>query len=137
MELKANDLRIGNLITLNDKVRQRLWEDKITAISDYFKIETIWNDGDVLVLLDDESVELDLTEIEPIPLTEERLLKFGFKNNTYPKEKYFLQDFEYNIFNKQVSICKMQITNIDIKFVHSLQNLYHALTGEELILKNN
>jgi hypothetical protein len=78
---------------------------------------------------------LDDPDINPIPLTEEWLLKFGFKydgHNCYTKDNMlyciedhtFQFDFDDNNFMHKV-----------IDSVHQLQNLYFALTGEELLCK--
>jgi len=73
---------------------------------------------------------------EPIPLTEEWLLRFGF----YKKQaNYELDNFRFHItkpmnydgflFCEGYSVITEKIQN-----VHQLQNLYFALTGEELTL---
>jgi len=73
-------------------------------------------------------------KVSPIPLTEEWLIKFGFVKH---KDR-----FEYKI--KEFRICLNSDSNeyvfpdwdvfdyLQIKYVHQLQNLYFALTGEEL-----
>ncbi len=72
----------------------------------------------------------------PIPLTEEWLLKFGFKRQiNQPYADYILNDW---------GICYEIDTNnyfwydydkLEIKYVHQLQNIYFALTGDELEIK--
>jgi hypothetical protein len=82
-------------------------------------------------------VESDLnietfSDFEPIPLTEEWLLKFGFewKNHGLHKDNWVIRQFggDWTIFLSNEKY------NFDIKlcYVHQLQNLYFALTGEEL-----
>ncbi len=87
-------------------------------------------------------------KFEPIPLTDEWLVKFGFKIEIYTESiiatklcnnnpdfslltmvgwKYFT--FTTNVYNGNNEYCK------DIIYVHQLQNLYFALTGEELTIK--
>ena len=78
--------------------------------------------------------------IKPIPLTEEWLVKFGFELED-EKIYYHLDSYEdiyitktsysFSIYNAT------HFTNIKqgIKHVHQLQNLYFALTNEELIIK--
>lgn len=78
---------------------------------------------------------------KPIPLTEDWLVKFGFKMgaSTQPDE-YALQceyfDLCYSPSNESWSIDNGDSVFIDadIKYVHQLQNLYFALTGKELEL---
>jgi hypothetical protein len=78
---------------------------------------------------------------EPIPLTEEWLLKFEFekKNNQYILDDYCVElifdktgwlmgEFDFNVDN-------FNYIGTNINYIHQLQNLYFALTGEELILK--
>ncbi len=66
----------------------------------------------------------------PIPLTEEILLKCGFKKNTNytPCGKAIFYKNGYIIY------CGVTI-EIEIKYLHQLQNLYYCLTGEELKVK--
>ena len=72
----------------------------------------------------------------PIPLTEEWLIKFGFVRVgmlTMRLDKftcYCEEDYTDNF-------CLGDIELFDVvpKYVHQLQNLYFALTGEELTIK--
>jgi hypothetical protein len=130
--MKASELRIGNY---------------------YFVIGTIDGFGSVTVQY---ATSYDIRVLEehpdwgnPIPLTEEWLLKFGFKegNLTY-SEAYSLSvrdtDFYlrpcyrggyywgFNLENKPD--CEI-VDCLNIEYVHQLQNLYFALTGNELTLK--
>jgi len=96
--------------------------------------------------------QYNIEHIEPIPLTEEWLIKFGF-TVVYKKNKH------YNIQNPRgykdlhkIHIFKTigdswhlafsdSVTDKDytppchFTHVHQLQNLYFALTGEELTIK--
>ena len=75
---------------------------------------------------------------EPIPLTEEWLIKFGFDFDgycSYWKSEIELtkdtMDEHFQSFNNVGSgLCQKEI-----KYVNQLQNLYFALTGEELTIK--
>ena len=94
------------------------------------------------------------TALNPIPLTNEILLKTGFQYNETDEEytigsigfeaseedvdrHFSLADggkiFELWSENKKDFEC--YFSNIPIKSVHQLQNLYFALTGEELEIK--
>tara|TARA_R110000868_G_scaffold326106_1_gene587073 strand:- start:240 stop:593 length:354 start_codon:yes stop_codon:yes gene_type:complete len=90
-------------------------------------------------------INLDISEgCEPIPLTEEWLVKFGFVKQKYEMsgcsvfEKggwriayKYRDDFnEFHLWHTQVSPPTWSLC--EIKYVHQLQNLYFALTGEEL-----
>lgn len=95
---------------------------------------------------------------EPIPLTEEWLIKFGFESRNEGAdntivigngngselniEKDLVSDV-YNVLftrgntrNKVPGIDYDYVYAGEIKFVHQLQNLVHALTGEELTIKD-
>lgn len=81
-----------------------------------------------------------LESAEPIPLTEEWLVRFGFKpSEAKTAKKYIYYSDSYNFRNAKV-VCKngydarVVIAGMVIKtkHVHQLQNLYFALTGEEL-----
>ena len=77
----------------------------------------------------------------PILLTEEWLLKFGFEKQmawTYCIELkgnlklvYYLGEKGWSIGNKNYS----DFSNL--QYVHQLQNLYFALTNEELTIKED
>lgn len=89
-----------------------------------------------------------LQGIEPIPLTEEWLLKFGFEQELLeeenPSEGYF-----YSLALSDDVYCDLEILsgdrsgfmevylfpyddNFRFKYVHQLQNIYFVLTGKEL-----
>ena len=68
---------------------------------------------------------------EPIPLTEEWLLGFGFKRTDTVG---FLSNRKMGLF-KGRGRWRVLHHNTAVRYVHQLQNLYFALTGEELIRK--
>lgn len=70
-----------------------------------------------------------LNRIEPIPLTEEILLKCGFE-----KVREYLHIDNEIVIQKDANGYYSHINsgNIYINSLHQLQNLYFALTGEEL-----
>lgn len=74
------------------------------------------------------SVEKDASMLRPIPLTEDWLLEFGFnvkgRMNNY--QVYSTSNDKWCIDNG------ITVIGIEFEFVHQLQNLYFALTGEEL-----
>lgn len=70
-------------------------------------------------------------QAEPEPLTEEWLFKFGFKKVYH---YYYLNNARHMGFNEEYGF--FNVTNdIQIEYVHQLQNLYFAITGEELTIK--
>lgn len=74
----------------------------------------------------------------PIPLTEEWLIKFGFKKSYLYWRNKLSAKVEFKLQN-MVWFYKggcLQSNYIEIKSVHQLQNLYFALTGVELEINN-
>jgi hypothetical protein len=119
--MKATELRIGNLVQFKDEK--------------YRRISMLDGQSNGVIAL--ERIGLcDIEDTQPIPLTEELLLKFGFNNagdSEYPnyKKKFYTcmwRDGKTNICNNRGFIK-------NLKYVHELQNLYFALTGEELTIK--
>lgn len=120
--MKANELRIGNWISST-------WSsDK----------DGLWRVQDAQCIMD---VDLHERIYNPIPLTEEWLLKFGFKG----EERFFeINDNAFRVV-KYISVpgwgFRIGMSNDEflmltrIEYVHQLQNLYFALTGEELTVK--
>ena len=127
--MKASDLRIGNLVNL---------------MLNHEDFETICVDVTDLINIPHGGV------YEPIPLTEEILLKLGFKNidkggndfitYTDSEHNYYLQidvrknDGKYLILDNSFDDLRA-FSMVDIEYVHQLQNLYFALTGNELKYK--
>jgi hypothetical protein len=125
--MKANELRIGSLVYITD-----------TSTLLFYKQVTQINIHNLMYLCGETKDPFEF-EIEPIPLTEEWLLKFGAKKESYT---YFIR-MPYELDEHGI---KFQITLrkgifiyygsigqfIKIQYVHQLQNLYFALTNEEL-----
>ena len=139
--MKANELRLGNLLTFNGKIRT---VDGVSLVGSHKE------ERHILVELNymyKEKVLLQIDKIDPILLTEEWLLMFGFEKNEYTKDfrlgKYWVENRYYDCYEKSMFLfgCyqfdKIYITSNAgvLKYVHQLQNLYFALTGEELEIK--
>lgn len=135
--MKATDLRIGNLVT----------DEFYDSFNTILKVESINEFGINLIIEDDGNYpeiasrwiepELTFDKLRGIPLTEEWLLKFGFekqKNNW--KRICICNDWTYLYWERlaglEVSVNKHSIMLPHINSVHQLQNLYYALTNEEL-----
>lgn len=128
--MKANELRIGNLIHV--KNYDAKW-CKVIVIGKY----KIGHEGPTA-----DHNENEIEDIEPIPLKEDILLKCRFvKQNSMcftlndffisyysdDNNKVYLDRFIYNVLNFSNE------SEIEIKYLHQLQNLYFALTNQELI----
>ena len=138
--MKANELRIGNWILIpyqNAPIVVPAHETQVQGITIFGEILT-----DNTPIL--EGLKTHYNHIFGISLTEEWLLKFGFDN---------INSKEYGI---KCGSCWMSLSNpkdmgewqdcycwvfdrfkfIELKYVHQLQNLYFAFTGEELTIKS-
>lgn len=129
--MEARELRIGNLVEYPN------WSNN--------KDKCIFEIGSISKLNDEITVTKGLIKIsskniyyfKPIPLTEEWLLKFGFDNTlagipSFHNGMFGLFWENCSLFLLTQGVC-LEIPYI--KSVHHLQNLYFALTGEELTIK--
>ena len=82
--------------------------------------------GDFVREYNDEHLE----DYEPIPLTEEWLLKFGFEYSDLNGDSGLWKIPPFQIYGKYNQF--LYDYRLDVNYVHQLQNLYFALTGEEL-----
>jgi len=146
--MKANELRIGNLVTLNnERYHPRVHGETlmVTGINQTRGFENEKTHGVSLEHINQkkttyyDTYSQFICYVEPIALTEEWLLKFGFEkssDNGYIIELSYNShldiDFVYNYSELSVSKYAM---NLNVKYVHQLQNLYFALKGEELDIK--
>jgi len=123
--MKANELRVGNWVSRDGEIYQAS-SPTITALENgYFNVE-------------------------PVIISTEWLTKFGFEyinkgDNDYilytdPNHDYYLQmdvrkgGDRWAILDNTVNELTA-FAMVDIVHVHQLQNLYFALTGEELKYK--
>lgn len=77
-------------------------------------------------------------DIMPIPLTHEWLERFGYVKDTTDKKWYKLPHHLPPIYQWKAGAFGMDGLPLNVKsleYVHQLQNLYFALTGEELTIK--
>ena len=119
--MKANELRVGNWVEKT--------EIKYSGLKLYHS-EIAINDL------------IHASSLKPIPLTEEWLLKFGFEKMG---DKFSLKNKKAGVFRFVKTSGNIIVGELEhgrnsisefITYVHQLQNLYFALTGEELTLKN-
>lgn len=161
--INVKELRLGNIVkaSLNEGVSYmkvvRLEHSKISlcALDDYnlrADFERRIYDCEVRTHSGKRIYDDSFEKIEPIPLTEELLLKCGFENyigEQYDKNEEYACNFEYQlesgIFYRDL-ICKpydgmyvffadSQEKGIKYYYLHQLQNIYFYLTGKELEVK--
>jgi hypothetical protein len=121
--MKASELRIGNSIYykisgLLDEPKDRY---KIIEMS-YYNFKTLSSEED--------------ENYQPIPLTEELLLTFGFESDGI---EWWNGVLSLGIYKDGLYYCPTEDIHYrlgkEFKYVHELQNLHFALTGEELTIK--
>lgn len=126
--MEAKELRIGNLLNHNNGFVVGSFTVNITHI------------------LDLEEEDDYAKEYEPIPLTEEWLIKFGFEwddivtKTTGETEKMLYKNIllmqRHHETNWVAAPYGYPLSIHRTIYVHQLQNLYFALTGEELGLQS-
>jgi hypothetical protein len=119
--MKANELRIGNLI-------------KFSEDGTIFTVGSIEEKG-FTVQNDEETTWIEAEEFEPIPITEEWLLKLGFERDNQGNWKLKSGYHWIELYFYHVYINGQQVVLID--YVHQLQNIWFALTGKELTYGGN
>ena len=116
--MKTSELRIGNWV---DQPNEGV--TKVTSILNDLQIKT-------------ETGYVD-KYCRSIPLTEEWLVRFGFEKpaHSWCGDKFHLSNWDKYPDCWCVALNKNNAILVDkLKHVHQLQNLYFALTGEELEL---
>jgi hypothetical protein len=118
-QMKANELRIGNQIYINNAVHT------LTAT-------------DILTISQHELFGMDLSYCNPIKLTEDMLFRSGFKfdyekvaGRVYSSNEFILywdKQNGYSFFYHDKQLSK------GFFYWHQLQNLYFDITGNSLIL---
>lgn len=118
--MKIQDLRIGNYIQRNG----------INCTVELINGET----EDVYFLGKDFYYNENIMHIEPIEITEEWLLSFGFNKSGSTIYKNIGSIEIGTIANGKRFYIQIGTENVTLKtkYVHQLQNLYFALTGTEL-----
>ena len=119
--IKANELRIGNYLQ-GDPLsipRLQMYHNGITAITG-FGISAIENGN--------------ITSLKPIPLTIEILKNCGFVNrfDIYYTINNIISFTSFEGSIAESFICGDAKIKCKIKYLHQLQNLFFALTNEEL-----
>lgn len=105
--MDAKELRIGNLVDL------------------FGNIATIQS-------ADFSGTGIAIKQGKPIPLTEEWLVKFGFDKKGYKDGLSIILENKLGYKNGRTYFKSWCILESQPKYAHSLQNLYFALTGQEL-----
>lgn len=131
--INRTELRIGNIIQFANTIQ----------VVDAIDQEGFLN---CVVLHSDRHVK----EFESVPLTEEWLLRFGFEITDQPtpyNQRFFWELGPIGIAQELIEKPTLELIkgafrfwysddySLEVKYVHQLQNLYFALTGTELTIK--
>lgn len=113
--MEAKELRIGNWYEHNGEYKQV----SPNTIVEVWEAKRLW--------------------CKPIPLTTEILEKAGFKKiEGIGWECYNLTNYDISVYLNGFATIRTYDEDADkfpCKYLHQLQNLYYALTGEELDIK--
>jgi len=143
--MKTSELRIGNLINgiyyeyENDGDSEEI---EHTVVCKVVTLDVADMCEYPIFVYSDEEIE-HFSEFEGIDLTEEWLLKFGFNAKSVNHNFRIDSDIDFQISsgqrvietNERSSFYLENNFGTKINYVHQLQNLYFALTGEELTLE--
>lgn len=131
--LKSTDLRIGNVVNFHS-------DDTIFEVLEIDRLG-------LRVKNEEQETWIEYDCFSGIPLTAEWLERFGFVpalegaiTQLLPiayQDENFTCTLQASNLDDGISICRAGLYSIKPKtiYVHQLQNLYHALTGEELTIK--
>lgn len=117
--MNVNELRIGNLVYHKDNPLPQ----KVDGI-DLYKIQSEY--------ISEYSMP---DHFKPIPIVEELLLKFGFTKNEHDltlDNGYVLFRFFPLVRGFEIVIEGQALPLYKYYYIHQIQNIYFALTGEEL-----
>lgn len=112
--IQVNELRIGNLVSIENK-------PYIITSGDIYNLDCYYKNY--------------IQFYHEIPLTEEWLVMFGFTKRKFS----YLWGFGNFLYDERLKLWTwygIQLHDYLIQYVHQIQNLYFALTGEELKLND-
>ena len=123
--IDPKELRIGNWY------RHENGSDYVLSLDNWIDILFSYRNDEYLKAA-------DITWMSGVPITPEWLERLGFKSDQFfddTRPIFYLGDFYIDWDTLQPQDCGFDIAKIKIKYIHQLQNLYHALTGKDLELK--
>jgi hypothetical protein len=131
MSIKATELRVGNKIIANG-----LHEGKIMTV-EQIGAKGMLRDDYRIIIFEEHRVGEFLRDCKGVELCEEILLKCGFEKQENNWWKLCIcNGWTYLYWERlaglELSVNKHSVMQPHIKYLYQLQNLYFALTGEEL-----
>lgn len=129
--MQTSDLRIGNLVTINDEIVE------IESIGPLWVNVELFDFGYGGYVRN----KVDISDVRPVRLTETWLKRFGWKERN--RGEWHLRGFSYFELSKanggSDSFCAIHpiqksqyIRKSHVLFVHQLQNMYHADIEKEM-----
>jgi hypothetical protein len=109
--MKNTEIRIGNLVKRNGL---------IVTVDE----QTFWD------------MKRYPEQYEPVTLTEERLIQFGFEVHKFDNGKQNQYRFNDRLIVIRNGFFVDYGSSVCLQHIHQLQNLYFALNNEELTIKN-
>lgn len=80
--------------------------------------------------------EVDCQDVEPIPITPQVLQNSGFR--CFKREEWIVSHkhghIDFELTANGVRLRQPTPTTREIKYLHQLQNLFYALTGQDLVV---
>jgi len=144
--MKVNELRVGSWVYDDEGVCSKIVGVK--PFDDSVGCNEL-EDGSVLVdwypqgQSPSREYFMDVSDLKPISLSEEILLKCGFVRRGFSINGYvFAKSLAYHV-TKMLDYYAFRINTLscnnvfirEVRYLHELQNLYFAITGEELEVK--
>lgn len=136
--MKAIELRLGNFIYKESEYEFENGINQIISVLEFECVSTRPLNCHV------KHHNVNISNLKPIPLTEEWLLKFGFSREVKVGSEMGTDGVEFRVYHFDVLTFNtnhgwwykvQRINDTPLEYVHQLQNLYFALKGEELTLK--
>lgn len=146
--MEVKELRIGNIVKIDDEYLGPI-EGRVTSLNEKAEVELLLsvNKGNLRYFV------CGSDDIFPIPITDELLLKIGFKKKRDGYLHYIDHNDEFSIkfdlgyafigyaniyFNPEDVIETNYSSSLvfpNTLHLHTLQNIWHLLTGKELEIK--
>ena len=144
--MKATELRIGNYV---------YYEHTTHIVSGIHgnKVYSWWvKDGEPVIEYEAKDISgtqvenpyIDvISQYEPIPLTEEWLIKLGFEKLTDSKDGFknttytYTKGISFIVYFDGVRLSTNFWMGNEKHYIHQLQNLFYVLSGEELTIKQD
>ncbi len=143
--MKADELRIGNYIQIKEPKEEYIGVHlEVIEITSYLSQNIQCMTPNCISFYcsktEQNTYNFETDYFEPIPLTEEWLLKFDFSKSPFDKTSLQYKKDIYSLIGNEenwfcLSVGNFVHTKVRIQYLHQLQNLYFALTGEELTIK--